>query len=173
MRGEAVFGATGTAVGDVLAWLARFNEVASAVGLRAQAVDADAVCGREHAVSALLHARRAFERGNNLARTLETEWALCVAGVRQVSNALAIVGVREGTTRFAVLLGFEGEAIPPEEAVAAFLRGTDLVRDDSVLGPKEGALRRLGVGEAELRAVPEERWTDLALERVALLDLER
>jgi KEOPS complex subunit Cgi121 len=155
------------------AWLATYDEVASAVGLRAQAVDADAVCGREHAVSALLHARRAFERGYNLARTLETEWALCVAGVRQVSSALAMVGVREGTSRFAVLLGFEGDALPPEEAVAAFLRGTGLARDDSVLGPKQGALRRLGVGEAELRAVPGDRWVELALERVALLDLER
>ena len=62
---------------------------------------------------------------------------------------------------------------PPEEAVAAFMRGTGLARDDSVLAPKEGALRRLGVGEPELRAVPEDRWVELALERVALLDLER
>ncbi len=173
MRGEAVFGARGAAVEDVKSWLARLQEVASAVGLRAQALDADAVCGREHVVSALLHARHASEAGRGLARTLETEWALCVAGVRQVGVALERAGVRKGTSRFAIMLLFEGDALPPEEAVAAFLRGMRLERDDCVLEPKEEALRRLGVGDAELRAVPRDRWTELALERVALLDLER
>ena len=173
MRGETVFGARGEAVEDVGAWLSRLQEVSAALCLGAQAMDAEAVCGREHAVSALLHASRAHAAGRGLARTLGTEWALCVAGVRQVGVALERVGVRKGTATFAIMLSFEGDAMPPEEAVAAFLRGTGLERDDSVLAPKEGALRRLGVGDAELRAVPRERWTDLALERVALLDLER
>ena len=173
MRGETVFGARGEAVVDVAAWLARLHEVSTALGFRAQALDAGAVCGREHVVSAILHAKQARSSGRALARTLETEWALCVAGVRHVGVALERAGVRRGTDTFAVLLTFEGDALPPEEAVAAFLRGTRLERDDSVMCPKEGALGRLGVGDAELRAVPRERWTELALERVALLDLER
>ena len=79
----------------------------------------------------------------------------------------------EGTSTIAIMPSFEGDALPPEEAVADFLRGSRLERDDSVLGPKEGALRRLGMGGAELRAMPRDRWTELALERVALLDLGR
>ena len=45
----------------------------------------------------------------------------------------------------------------------------------AVRNPGGGGLdiEGLGVGDVELAAVPRDSWTDLALERVALLDLER
>ena len=173
MRGEAILGATGPPVGDVGAWLARLNSTATGLGMRVQALDADAVCGLAHLLSALAHAHRAFGRGRNLSRTLEVEWALCAAGVRQVGPALQRVGVREGTTRFAMLVTYEGELVLADDAAAALLAGVGLRPDDGALEFRPEALRRLGVTDAELAAVPRERWLDLALERVALLDLER
>ena len=62
---------------------------------------------------------------------------------------------------------------PSPEALTSLLDATGLERDDSVLECTDEALRRMGVGEAERAAVPEERWPDLVLERTALLDLER
>ncbi|NOQ53925.1 MAG: hypothetical protein GQ558_04905, partial [Thermoplasmata archaeon] len=94
------------------------------------------------------------------------------AGVRQVDVAFKRIGIRPGTEVFAILLLSDEEAVT-EEVSQAFLGSLDLDGDDRVLECSEDALRRLGVGDAELAAVPRESWTDLALERVALLDLDR
>ena len=155
-------------------WMRNLQRAAGSVDLSAQAMDAGAVCGRVHLKSALVHARQAFARGDNLARTLWVEWVLCAAGVRQVDVAFKRVGIRPGTTVFAILLlSEEEEEAVTEEVSQTFLGSLDLERDDRVLDCSEDALRRLGVGDAELAAVPQESWADLALERVALLDLER
>lgn len=157
-------------------WMRNLQRAAASSGLSAQAMDAGAVCGRVHLESALVHARRAFARGDNMARTLWVEWVLCAAGVRQVDVAFKRVGIRPGTEVFAILLlsdEEEEEKAITEEVSQAFLGSLDLEGDDRVLDCSEDALGRLGVGDAELAAVPRESWTDLALERVALLDLER
>lgn len=153
-------------------WMRELQRTAGSMDLSAQAMDAGAACGRVHLESALLHARRAFERGNNMARTLWVEWVLCAAGVRQVDVAFQRVGIRPGTDKFAILLLSEDGTIA-DGIGDAFLDKLGLERDDDVLECSEDALQRLGVGKAELAAVPTDRWTDLALERVALLDLER
>jgi KEOPS complex subunit Cgi121 len=155
-------------------WMRNLQRAAGSVDLSAQAMDAGAVCGRVHLESALVHARRAFARGDNMARTLWVEWVLCAAGVRQVDVAFKRVGIRPGTRVFAILLlSDEEEEAVTEEVSQAFLGSLDLERDDRVLDCSEDALGRLGIGDAELAAVPRESWADLALERVALLDLER
>jgi KEOPS complex subunit Cgi121 len=170
---EAFVGARGPPVDDVGAWMDRLRGAAADLDLGVQALDARAVCGRVHLESALLHARRAFDRGDQLSRTLEVEWVLCAAGVRQVDAAFGRAGVRPGCTAFALLVIAAGVDGPSPEAVAALLEGTGLARDDGMLECTGEALRMLGVGEAEMAAVPEARWTDLVLERTALLDLER
>lgn len=171
--GDAIVGARGPPVEVIEPWLARLHEAAAARGLTAQALDANAVCGRVHAESALLHARRALDRGTNFARSLEVEWALCVAGVRQVGTALKRVGLSNGTDCFAILLVREDDEVVGGEVVLELLDEVGLSRDDDVLDCDEDALRRLGVGEAEKGAAPRERWPLLALERTAMLDLER
>ncbi len=153
-------------------WMRNLQRAAASHGLSAQAMDAGAVCGRVHLESALVHARGAFARGNNMARTLWVEWVLCAAGVRQVDVAFKRVGIRPGTEVFAILLLSEGDEITGGTE-DAFLKKLGLERNDDVLVCSEDCLLRLGVGKVELAAVPRERWTDLALERVALLDLER
>jgi KEOPS complex subunit Cgi121 len=154
-------------------WMRQLQRAAKDHDLVAQVLDATAVCGRVHLESAFLHASRAMERGNNLARTLLIEWVLCAAGVRQVDVAFQRVGVRPGTDRFAVMLIADDDLVPGEEQVAEVLDAAELARNDSVLECDEAALRTLGVGDAELAAVPRDRWPDLALERVAMLELER
>ena len=170
---EAFIGAWGAPVVHVDMWMRSLQRAAEARDLTAQALDAAAVCGRVHLESALLHARRAMERGDNLARTLLVEWVLCAAGVRQVDGAFRRTGIRPGSDAFAIMLIADGDAMPGEEDVDGLLSELGLTRDDGVLECSEDALRNLGVGDEELVAVPRERWPELALERVAMLDLER
>jgi KEOPS complex subunit Cgi121 len=170
---DAIIGARGQPVEHVDLWMRQLQRAAASLDLSAQALDAGAACGTVHMESALLHARRAFDRGDNLARTLWVEWVLCAAGVRQVDVAFQRAGIRPGTEEFAILLLAEEGKDVSDEAVTTLLEMLGLERDDAVLECTEAALLRLGVGQAELAAVPETRWPDLALERVALLDLER
>lgn len=170
---DRIIGARGPPVDGVDAWMGRLRAAALDRGLTAQAMDASHVCGPTHLESALVHARRAFERGNQFSRTVELEWVLCAAGVRQVGAALARVGIREGTEAFALLFISPDEGDDPEEAIGGVLAELGLARDDGVLVCTKEALEGLGVGPAELDVVPRESWQDLALERTALLDLER
>ena len=170
---ETYVGARGRPVVHVDMWMRQLQRAAKDNDLVAQVLDASAVCGRVHLESALLHARRAMERGDNLARTLLIEWVLCAAGVRQVDVAFQRVGIRPGTETFAIMLIADDDRTPSDEQVASVLTAAELEQDDSVLGCTEGALRALGVTDAEMAAVPEETWPDLVLERVAMLELER
>jgi tRNA threonylcarbamoyladenosine modification (KEOPS) complex Cgi121 subunit len=170
---EAFIGARGQPVVHVDMWMRQLQRAAKSLDMVAQAVDASAVCGRVHLESAYLHADRAVGRGNNLARTLLVEWVLCAAGVRQVDVAFRLVGIRPGTDTFAIMLIADDDLVPTEDQVGSLLGTVGLQRDDDVLECDEEALRILGVGDAELAAVPRASWPDLALERVALLELER
>ena len=47
-------------------------------------MDPDMICGRDHVLSALIHAERAFSEGTNRSRTLPTEIIMYCAWERQI-----------------------------------------------------------------------------------------
>jgi tRNA threonylcarbamoyladenosine modification (KEOPS) complex Cgi121 subunit len=128
-----------------------------------QALAPPAVYGAEHARAAARRAWRAHRDGRSIARDLGVEVACYAAGVDQIDEALATVGVPE--TGEAVVLCSVG---PDAEAgLAAALERADLARDDEVLAREAAALERLGV-DAEA-ATGGDPWPAV-LEHVALLD---
>jgi len=128
------------------------------------AVNADMVCGRDHLLSAALHAWRAFRRGSNSADTLAMETLLYAAGERQISRAMDKMGVPAGASRLGLVL-FN---VPDPEGLIASLA---LQRRDEVLDASEEKLIRLGTSKEELGILPEQIRGDLALEMVAFVDL--
>lgn len=126
-------------------------------------LDADMVCGRDHLISAVEHATRAFERGTNAASTLLMETLLYASGERQISRAVEKMGVRPGCERFAFVF-FDSRA---EEV----LRSLKMARDDSVLEPSKEKAIRMGISEEEIGSVPAELVPDLVLERVAFVEM--
>lgn len=128
---------------------------------------ADAACvfGRDHLESAVLHARRAKAAGTNAARSLGLETLRYLTGQRQVADAIRAAGLKRGIERIAI--------------VAFEIRGTDMIqflgwtRDDRVLDQVGKDLKGLGMTKRETGTVPASRTADLALERVALLDIEK
>lgn len=142
----------------------RMLEALRALGEGA-AVDADLVCGRDHLQSAAMHALRSFDRGANACSTLGMETVLYASGERQISKALVKMGLRPGAERVALAL-FDADA-------DAVLQTLGLRRDDAVLEPSVEKAKRFGISEAELRAVPPDRYPDLVLERVAFVDLAK
>jgi len=129
-----------------------------------QLLDARLVCGRDHLVSAAEHAERAMREGTNAAKTLAVEFVLYASGERQIGDALAKMGIRDGTTQFAVVAFGSVDIATALDALA-------LTRDDSVLEASRQKLRAFGVSKAEIDSVPEDRQADLVLERVAMVDL--
>ncbi len=130
------------------------------------ALDADMVCGRDHLCSAAMHALRAFGRGDNVSSTLAVETVLFASGERQIAKALKKVCLRAGAERVALVL-FD------VEDVNAVLKALDLERDDEVLAPSREKAKRFGITDAELEAVPPDRYQELVLERVAFAGLPK
>lgn len=93
---------------------------------------------------------------------MQTETLLYAAGGRQIAKALDFIGLREGTT---------GIAIVAHEDPDAFARSEGWVRDDALLAGGPHVLDAFAVTLEERAMVPEERWGDLILERVALVDV--
>lgn len=126
-----------------------------------QLLDARAVAGRDHALHGALHAVRAFERGNNISSDTGIEVCLRIAGMRQISRALELLGIREGEMEICAVL------IDCDEGLE-FL-DSRFQRDDGVLEPDEEYLRRLyGLGaEADLLGVE-----DALIERTTMLIID-
>ena len=129
-------------------------------------LDADAVAGERHLLSAWAHLGRSRSRGAARLRDRSAEFVLYAAGDDQLPRALAKVGVGPGTERFVVVTE---RPLAPE----AVLERLGLVADPTAY-PRPvtvTTLERLGIAPADRRAVPEASWEGLVLERVALVDL--
>ncbi len=128
--------------------------------------DASVVFGRDHLESAALHAERARDAHAMATRSVSMEALLYLAAQRQVADAIKMAGIKESTSAVAVVV-FGGAAADD------LIRRLGWVRDDVVLDPRGKDLSILGVRNAALGTVPRDRITDLALERTALLDVEK
>lgn len=142
----------------------RAKELEGQLGARILIVDAEMVFGREHLEIAVEHARRAFDRGTNVASSLTMEILLYASGERQLSTAIDKMGVDRDTEEIVVIVS------PPPKAkkVCAEL---GISRDDSVLEGKAENLGRYGIPPKAISSVPRERVLDLVLEKVAVVDL--
>ncbi len=164
--GAFFFGARGS-LPDLKVTLSRIAAIEKSTGVRLHVVDASRVCGAAHLASALMHARRAHERGRGRARDLKVELMLYLAGDRQISKAIESAGVKRGTK--AVGVAVEGAHKSALRAAADLFEALSLERDDAALtgsAAKAKALRAAGYGKDAAE------WEGLALEVTAFVDLE-
>lgn len=151
-------------VEDVDAFVARLGDIGNEHGCAVQAFDADYVADRAHLESAVEHANRAFERGENVASDRAVEILLYAAGRRQIRRALAM-GVDEGEHEVTVVVDGENEAAAASTVAA-------LLDEQATLGGDPATLREFfDVSDAE-RAVVDDL-SGVVRERVALLDVEK
>ncbi len=142
------------------------RELAAGSGALVALVDADAVAGERHVLSAWAHLGRSRARGGARLRDRGAEFVLYLAGDDQLPRALGKVGVSEATERFVLVTEKPHD---PRELLTRFglLPDTDAFPRP----PSAALLDRLGVTAAERAAVPASAWEGLVLERVALVDL--
>lgn len=127
-------------------------------------LNADLVCGRDHLLSATLHAIRSFERGENISSNLLNEILIYASGERQFAKAVEKMGISKGCQRIAIVF----LDCPHPEGIVKEL---GLSPDDSVLESTIEKLRRFGIEESEISALSAAELADVVLERVAFVDL--
>jgi tRNA threonylcarbamoyladenosine modification (KEOPS) complex Cgi121 subunit len=129
-------------------------------------LDAEAVAGERHLLSAWAHLGRSRSRGAARLRDRSAEFLLYVAGDDQLPRALAKVGVGDATSRFVLVTERPAE---PESLLGRFGLAAD---PEAYPRPATAeTLERLGIGASDRAAVPPASWEGLVLERVALVDL--
>jgi tRNA threonylcarbamoyladenosine modification (KEOPS) complex Cgi121 subunit len=124
----------------------------------------DLVFGQDHIRAGLHHARKAIREGTNSSDSLTMETLLYVSGERQLGSAIKKMAVGPSTTDLVVTQLSPGDY--PEGDGWSVL--------PTVRAPADWyALVRFGITEEELATVPQEKWTDLVLERVAAVDITK
>jgi KEOPS complex subunit Cgi121 len=164
-------------IDDLQAFLDRLTEIGDAHGCTVQAFDARYVVSEAHLRRAVELADRAIERGNAVARDRGVEILLYAAGSRQIDRALTL-GVEEGEFSVVVLVSEPSKAESSTAPTDAELDAAEAVEQRltpaSTLGEfdPERVCAFFEIGDRE-REVVDGDLTDLVLERVALLDVEK
>ncbi|HOB17743.1 MAG TPA: KEOPS complex subunit Cgi121 [Candidatus Methanoculleus thermohydrogenotrophicum] len=157
-------------VDDNADFLRRIRRIANEYKTHIIFFDTDRLAGRDHVEMALRHAWRSWTSGEPIANSIEMEALLYAAGTRQCQVA-AFFGIHPGVNRAYVAV------CPPMPGIRERL--VDLVtfvdEDWEEIDPaKQVRLADLfGITPEEIQAVGAERFRELVLERVALLDVYR
>lgn len=173
--GKCVLGVSGGggAVHDIERILERIAKIDRRHGTTSQVFDASRIAGKTHLAHAAKLALTAQFTRRNFTSSLGLELMCWAAGVRQITQALERVGLREGSTQVAILtLGKSCEAV--NRAQTDIFSELGIKRDQRVLELTPEKTRSLvdvfSISEEELKLAPIEK---LVLERIALLSLEK
>ena len=161
----AIAGARGD-VADPEATLKKARTWSERTGSEVLLADARAVLGRDHLETSVRHAIRAQSSGTMAARSVSMEALRYLSAQRQVTDAIRIAGIRRDTKQLAI-------AVFGPTKVGDLLVTFGWSRDDEVLEAEGKSFREIGITEAEWATLPPNQRADLALEKVALLDVEK
>jgi len=134
--------------------------------------NADMLAGRRHAESAILHAIRSYESGNAISNSLEMEALLYAAGSRQC-NIAASFGIHDGENHLWVCCYPSSGCV--WDTLAPVFQYHDANAWEEIDDRKREHLMQIyEITPVELESLEcGERFTDLVLERVALLKVMR
>jgi KEOPS complex subunit Cgi121 len=170
MTGEFGMRAAIFQVSGCSAFLGRIRRIGAARGTHVICFNADLMAGRVHVEAAMLRALRSVRAGTAISSSLEMEALLYASGSRQCSVAERF-GIHEGLNRAYVCLS------PPDEATFRDLSAIMEFVDEDWEGLPDEKMERLretfGITSGELAAAGTDRFRDLVLERVALLEVYR
>ena len=119
--------------------------------------DPSMVCGRDHILSAVMHAERAFRNGTNRSKTLLTETILYAAGERQIGRATEKMRPKDGKKEMvAALFGIDD---PKLDTIG-------MERCDEIMDASMEKVRNLGADVFDGISCE-----DAVLEHIAMTDL--
>ena len=157
---------------DVPAALSRLRNVARQFSTHLICFNADMIAGKRHAETALRYAVRSRRRGMAISNTLEMEALLFAAGSRQC-NVAASFGIHEGENHLWICCFPFSPGVWDALSTDFSFPGEE--RRDSMDGKNRDTLMKIfGITPEELSTLDSpEKFVDLVLERVALLEVQR
>ena len=162
-----IVGAKGN-IQDIDNFLKEIESFAKNHNIVIQVFDADMIFGKNHLISSVNHAVRSIDRKTNTTNSLEMEILLYSSGERQLKLAIPKMGVKDGETRAAFV--FVGDKVP-KQLIDDFLSLFSLSQDDKLLEGDENTLKKFGINEDEIKTVTKDKYGDLILEKVAMVDI--
>ncbi len=167
-----VYGAQGNPP-DVESFLKKLETFSQGKKTVIQVFNADMIYGKQHLLSAAEHALRAFRQKTNTTNSLAKEVLLYAAGERQIQKALKKIGINRTTSRYAFILIDDTikDAARMKDVLKMLFTTFHLTRDDKILEGDYDTLKRFGITDNEIRTVSAEKYGDLILEKVALVDI--
>jgi tRNA threonylcarbamoyladenosine modification (KEOPS) complex Cgi121 subunit len=154
---------------DLAKVLKAADDVSKLFSITLQPVSARAVFDARHAEAAAESAFKAIAEGREPSNNTGGAILRHLTGQRQVAKAIEAGGLVQGEEG-AVVIAAGGKA---GAAIWRFMDALGWSKDPAGVGLNPAALDALGVTAAEREATPRERWGDLALERVAMLALDK
>ena len=162
-----IIGAKGQ-VKDIDSFLEKVDDFSKEKKVVIQALNADMIYGKTHLVSAVEHAKRAMDRKKNTTNSLSMEILLYASGERQLKLAIPKMGVKEGKTNIAFVLADDKI---DDILVEDLLKKLSLDHDDKVLQGDINTLKKFGIKKESIATVSQDKYLDLILEKVALVDI--
>lgn len=147
-------------------FLKRVREMEQKLGISIQVFTASKIFGKLHLLVAAQLAVRAEGEKRMIANSLSGEILLYASGERQLQKAVQKIGIRNGETEIGIVVVGHCD-------LGKVLRVLALKRNDEVLKADGKDLTSFGISEIEISTVPEEKRTELVLERIALTPLEK
>jgi len=162
-----IIGAKGE-IQNIDKFLKQINNFSKKNNLLIQAFNADLIYGKNHLLSAYEHANRSFENKTNTTNSLEMEILLYASGDRQIKIAIPKMGINTGKSNIAFV--FIAEKIS-KKIIEDLLSITCLSQDDKVLKGNLNTLKKFGISENEIKTITKEKYEDLILEKIAMVDI--
>jgi len=156
---------------DTAGFLKTLQQVSQECKVHLICFDADRIAGTRHVKAAVRHALRSFAAGKPISNTLEMESLLYAAGSRQCSIATSF-GIHPGGNNLYIC------CVPANERAWDSLGCSVDILDaypwETITPEKQALLMKLfGITQEECATVQSSIFSDLVLERVALLDVYR
>jgi len=162
-----IIGAKGN-IEDVDIFLKQISDFSEKNKIIIQAFNADLIFGKNHIISSYNHAVRSFKRKNNITNSLAMEVLLYSSGERQIKLAIPKMGINKGTANVAFV--FIGEKLSNKK-INEFLKMIYFKFDDKVIEGDINTLKKFGFSDTEIKTVVKDKYEDLILEKVAMVDI--
>ena len=161
-----IIGAVGN-IDTVDVFLQRMLELAEKYQITIQVINADLVYGKDHLISAVNHANRAFKQDRNSTNSLAMEILLYASGERQIQKAIQKLGITADSQNIALI--FEGKF--NDDILETILESLNVTRNDKVLEGDIDTLKKFGFTKKEIDTIPKSSYSHLILEKVAMVDV--
>jgi len=168
-----VFGAHGN-IQNVDNFLKKILDFAQNHSIIIQVFNADMIYGKNHIISSVEHAKRAMNSKTNTTNSLGMEILLYASGERQLKLAIPKMGVKKGQSNIAfVFLSFNKKIKVKmiDHLSDEILKLLSFYRNDAILDGNKSVLKRFGIDETEISTVSKDKYGDLILEKIAMVDI--